>query len=415
MAAWLADLPGRSFRALARSAMDANRQHAALDWLDWASQSERFRLLAVDDETPRLRALVLLRLNLLALAMESLAEAERRGGDPQTLAMYRDLAETRRGNLEAAERIWDQGQEFLPAQAIFEAVAWYGQSNGRYDWALHTIDLWQDQFPGDAAAFYHRGRMYELQTELESALVHYRRAVEVQPSLHRASYRMGLGLQQQRDYQEAETFFRRCLDSPYEPIARIELADCLWQRGQNDLAWETIEPVLDQTPSALSVLYLQVEEFLDEDRVAITAARIRDSQDRPEEAIALWERVIAYNHRNPEAHGSLAAILRRVGRDKKAAQHAAIQEQMLAMRQRCAELRLRTSDHPEDLEARIELAELLLQCESPAAAQLVVQEILVLDPDNREALRLRAEVYREMVRTSPEFANLARQQQRKAQ
>ncbi len=398
--AWCVDLPGRSCRALAQVALDGNRPHAALRWIDRASQSERFAPLAAGDATPRLRALALLRLNLHTMAMQALAEAERRGGDPRRLRSYHDLAKAQRGDLEAVKQLSSAGGEFLPPQAIFEAVVRCALFHSRFDWALSVANQWQQQFPHDGLAFYHRGWVQEIRGELELATADYRQAFKCQPSLARAAYRLGMALKQQRSYEEAESFFLKCDDSPYQWIAMIEVADCLWQRHDNQAAWERIAPALALEPASLSDLYVQVDEFVDQDRAALVAARIRESQEQLDEAIGLLQRVLAYNHRNFEAHALLAATLRRVGRSEEADQYAMIHQQMLAMRRRCIDLRTRIGDHPDDLEARYELAELYFQCESLAESQLALQAILELDPAHRPAHRLLGKIYHEKAKTA---------------
>lgn len=392
---WLGDVAGHLFRGLASRSMQDNRPHAALAWLRWAGISESLRPFPPDDSTPRLQALAFFRLNLRDQAVTALEEATRRRGDARRLRFYRDLADAHHGKAAAVERLTEHGAQYLPPQAVFEGVMRHGLYHGHFDWAITIADMWITQYPDDGAAFYHRGRMHELSGRFEEASNDYQSALDLQPHLYQAAYRLGMVLKERRLFADAERSLLQCLDSPCDAIARIEIADALWEQGKYDAAWASVQPAVRRSPLENVDLYRQVDDFDDHDRAAVTAARILESQNRLAEAIPLWQRVLRFNSRNPEAYDALVAVLRRSGRTEEAELYAARHAELLAMRRECAELRVRISDAPDDIEAKVRLADLYAQCESLASAHLVLREVLATAPGHRRAKQLQAEVFRQ--------------------
>lgn len=405
LSAWLGDAFGQLFRGLASRSLQDNRPHAALAWLRWAAISESLRPFPPDDSTPRLQALAFFRLNLREPAIAALEEAALRRGDARRLRFYHDLADAHHGNAASVERLTEYGGDYLPPPAVFESVIRHGMYHGQFDWAITIADMWIDQFPADGAAFYHRGRMHELSNRFDAAANDYQAALNLQAHLYQAAYRLGIVLKKSRQFEAAEYSLRQCLDSPCDAVARIEIADALWEQGKYDAAWGYVEPEVSRSPLEYADLYRQVDDFDDHDRTAVTAARILESQNRLAEAIPLWERALRFNSRNPEAYDALVAALRRIGRTEAADLYAARHAELLAMRRECAELRVRISDEPDDMEAKFRLAELYAQCESLASAHLVLREVLMAAPGHQRAQQLQADVFRQQAEAERAFSD----------
>ena len=313
----------------------------------------------------------------------------------------------RRGDLSAAQRLTTLRPELLPPCEVYEAVVRCAFYHGRWDWARSVLDSWQKDFPRDAAVPYSRGRLCELQDQPQEALDQYNAALRLQASLATAAFRAGVILREQRQFDEAVAAFQRCRGSQFTSIAMIEVADCRWQQGDTDAAWESLKPYVGMSPQQLMELYLQVEEFVEEDRAALIAARIRDSQNDPEAVIPLLQRVLDFNHRNVEARNLLVSTLRRLGRGEEASQQTAIVEELVAKRKQTTTLRRLLSDNPDDLEMRCDLAELYLEAETLMHAQFELTKVLNQSPNCRRAHRLLAKVYREKARFASEFSDLA--------
>ncbi len=408
--AWWVDVPVQWCRLAARRALRDNLPQTAVTWIH---RSRSFR--DSSSETTLLEARALARAGLTTHSLRSLRAATDQGADENNLLACKDLVLARRGDLLAAERLTTLRAGLLPAREAYEAIVRCALFHARWDWARSVLDGWGNDFPRDAAVPYLRGRIFELLEESQPAIGQYDAATELQSSLAKAAFRKGAILRELRQFDTAETAFLRCRKSPFLSIAMIEVADCRWQRGATEAAWEALEPYVEIPPQQLMELYLQVEEFVDEDRAALIAARIRDSQNNPDAAIPLLERVLDYNHRNVEAHNLLASALRKLGSVDEAKQQIAVVEELLKKRRKTTELRRLLSENPGDLEMRCDLADLYLQAESLLHAQLELATVLEQSPGHRRAHRLLAAVYREKARFVSEFAHLAEYHERLGQ
>ncbi len=408
--AWWVDVPVQWCRLAARRALRDNLPQTAVTWVH---RARSFR--DSSGETTLLEARAFARAGLTTRSLRSLAAATDQGADDDNLLACKDLVLARRGDLLAAERLTTLRAGLLQAREAYEAIVRCGLFHGRWDWARSVLDGWENEFPRDAAVPYLRGRIFELLEESQKAIGAYDAATQLQSSLTKASFRKGAILRELRQFDAAETAFLRCRESPFLSIAMIEIADCRWQRGATEEAWEALEPYVEMPPQQLMELYLQVEEFVDEDRAALIAARIRDSQDDSDAAIPLLKRVLDYNHRNVEAHNLLASALRKIGRVDEAKQQTTVVEELLKKRRKTTELRRLLSDAPGDIEMRCDLAELYLQAESLLHAQLELATVLEQSPGHHRAHRLLAAVYREKARFVSEFAHLAEYHERLGQ
>ncbi len=387
LAGWFFDAPGRWTGLLAQRALEQHQPLAALEWVDrgrtFSSRTPQLSLLAVRAE---------LQLNMNQRATEQLQRAIRLGAMPDVVSAYRDMIAAQRGDLDAAQRLLNQRtQAPLPSEA-YEAVIRCAQYHGKLDWASWILDQIEMADALSAMVNYQRGRISEIREDFTQAAEFYGSALEAQSHMTRAAFRAGIMLVKRREFAQAADMFRRCRETPYQRIANIELANCLWEQDSLGEAMEVIASCIDDQPKQLLPLYLQVDEYVDADRAALVAARIQDALGNAEESVQLLHRVLDYNHRNFEARTLLVKNLRLLGRTEEAQAVAELQAKMVNNRQRCHTLRIQLSENPDDIEKRCELAELYWYTESIAEAELALDEILRLDPQCERAHRLRSKI-----------------------
>lgn len=249
-------------------------------------------------------------LNQTTRAMESLHQASRLGAERPKVGAYTDVVRARRGELDAAERLLVADSSWLPPRDVLAAVARSAMLQDQMSLAQTMFDQWEEQFPRDPARHDYRGRWLEALEEFDAAADAYEEALGRQPGLAHACFRLGVVRREQRDFAVAQRWFRGCYGSPYEEIGRLEAAECHWQQGDHDAAWQLVEPLLDEPLGPLLSRYLEVDEYVDDDRAALVAARIRSSQGEHDAATEFCQRVLEFNHRNFEAQGMLADHLR---------------------------------------------------------------------------------------------------------
>lgn len=395
----LSDLPGRVCRAQAASALAHNRPHVALAWVARSRSLSAWKPWADQEADAATEALAWLRLNSASRAtqlLDGIAKPSTRFA--RTRAALETLADCQRGDLSLVPRLTDDFVDQLPPQAIFEAIVRCAQFNGRFEMARSVVDDWQRQFPGDAAAAYQRGRNAELTERFDESITAYREALRLQSDLCQAAFREGVVLAERRDFDGSVAALRQCDETPCAAIAAIERANSLWELQRIDEAWQTLAPLIDLRPASLVDPYLQADHYVEEDRIAIVGSRIAESRGDDPQAIRLLQRALDYNPRNFEAVGRLAAVLRRSGQVDAADAKTKEQQRMLGQRERAVELRGRLVDHPEDVEARIELAKIYFDIESLADTQLEIDTILRSQPEHEAAKGLLREVARQWSR-----------------
>jgi tetratricopeptide (TPR) repeat protein len=351
-------------------------------------------------------------LNQTSHATDALVRVAESGAvEEDVLQAYRDLIHARRGRWEATERLTGADTLRVPYRDAMGAVVRAAMLHDRIDLAEAMLDDWEQKLPKDSAVNYLRGRMLEAREKTERAADQYEIASAKQPRYSAAHFRRGVLRRNERDFAGSETSYLQCR-SPYHQIARLEAGESRWQREAYAAAWELVEPLLSEPWGPLFARYLEVDEYVDDDRPALIGARIQSSQGDLEAAVRLWQRVREFHPRNFEATKMLADHLGELGRhDESLAERQRLQD-LLDTRQRTVELRNQFREEPGNLELHCDLAEAYLHGESLAEGIVELQAILRSHPDCKRAHRLLAIAYREKARIAPSFEELAVQHER---
>ncbi|MEO8269594.1 MAG: tetratricopeptide repeat protein [Aureliella sp.] len=380
---WRTDAAGQLLRTMANRALDRYSPYDALIWCQRALNYGRD-----DAATLLLSARANLQLNMNLLAEEQVEEASRQGAPSEQVALYRILIAAQRGDSTAIEHLLaPTDMASLPREAN-EAVIRGTLLKG--DFTRNKLILVNLQQSGEdlPIVHYHLGRKSEIDGDNVAAASSYKTAFEMQPNLTRAALRAANCLSKQSRHDDAEEMLRKVLRGPFAEIASIELANCLWEQNQPEEAQKLIQPVLNDDPRRIEVLYYQIDEFVDVDQAALVATRIEDSLQHNQTVVELSQRVLSYNHRSFEARALLIKNLRILGRMEESQSISEVQDQMIANRQRCRQLRIELEDDSQDLAKRIELAGLYWSTESAAEAKLLLSQILESNPNCPQALHL---------------------------
>lgn len=398
---WMANAPGLWFRSLAESSLRRHDSHAALSWAERASW-----ISPRDPAAQLLAARAQLQLNMNVAARQLVKRSAALGAPRRTLDAYELMIAAQRGELEAADELLgyvDNGP--LPSET-FEAIIRCAQQHGQLTRAALILDQLEQTGTALSVVAYQRGRNCEIAEDFSAAVLHYAKALQLEPHLTRAAFRTGMCYYRLRKFEQAEEMLRRALRQPYTVVSSIELASCLWEQNKLEEAQAVISLCLDEKPAKLHALYMQLDEFVDADRAALVAGRIHDALGQSQQAVEMLQLVLASNHRDFEALSLLIKNLRSLDRHRQADELTIVQTQMIAGRKRSRELLVELSDvlpgDPESIDKRCELAALYWQTESAAEARLAIKEILELDPNCERATRLLAEIDREQANQSRE-------------
>ena len=122
-----------------------------------------------------------------------------------------------------------------------------------------------------------------------------------------------------RQFDEAVAALLHCRGSPFDLIARIEVADCRWQQGDNDAAWEALEPYVEQpVPRNSRNSICRSRSLWKKTAGRWSRPGFATARTTPKAAVPLLQRVLDFNPRNVEARNLLIANFRRLGRGAEA-------------------------------------------------------------------------------------------------
>lgn len=385
--AWLTQTPARLCCFMAELSLNQHQPHQAMSWVQRAIQ------LSSENGNPQLLAArAQLQLNKGRTARYWLERAAQSSVPVEIISNYQTIVAAQAGESAAINALMNNESTVpLPAEA-FEAIVRGLQLQGNLDRAGLILDELSRTSTSAGMIYYQRGRNAEIQENFSDALAHYQKSLQAEPRSARAAFRAGKCLIQQRGFDQAAEIFRKLNSPPYAAIGLIEDASCLWELGQYDQAAESIQTALTVPPEQLQSLYLELDEYVDLDRAAMTAARIEDARGNSDRAVELLERVLAFNHRSFEGRTLLIKHLRLLDRNQEADQLADLQQRMILNRQRCREIRTLLDSSPNNVELRCELAELYYETESEAEAQLLLTETLEMAPDCERAKALQAKI-----------------------
>lgn len=281
------------------------------------------------------------------------------------------------GNEALASRDWETAEEHyeaaleqnpgdLPAMAGLAEIA---QQRGQFDEALGwwRLALERAELPAIHARL---GQLYALRGDFERSIAAWEEAISQAPEV--AYYHIGLGdacLQSGRDDCAAEQYAtavtRRSLP---DEAAGLLLEANLWQRqGRFDKALPLYEQAVALQPVPFNHYILE--------------SAYREAGE-PEKAEALLERLRAENPFSAELAVVAANMLVAVNRFEEAAELYR------------GAIRLAQLQAQDTVEARLALAQLLLDAGLRDEAAQEIEAVLVLAPNNGEAHRLRGDLYR---------------------
>jgi tetratricopeptide (TPR) repeat protein len=383
---WFTNAGGLWAKALANRALQKHDPIGALDWTTWAAWFS-----AEDSEANVLGIRAMVQLNMNNLAQQLLDQSMQQNSSLD-LSPLKLIIAAQRGDLQASERLMNwSGPAPLPLEA-YEAIIRCSQFNNLLERSELVLKELEQNGAVPQIVDYQRGRNAELTENFAKAAEEYVKAFTKYPNSTRAAFRAGVCYYKLRDFTKAEAMFRSADKEPYSAIAKVEIANCLWEQNKLPEAVQNIQFTVGFPPEHLQRLYLQVDEYVDIDRSALVAARIADGQGQNERGLEMANRVLAHNPREFEARGLQVKFLKLLNRTAEAEEAAKIQSQMIANRQRANQLRIELADHPRDLDRLCELAELYWTTESAAEAQLVLRDALQIDPKCTRALELLAKM-----------------------
>lgn len=409
LVAFAMDVPAEVCQVFAKKSLARFDYDSAETWLGRAAV-----VSSRNPTTELLSARVCRRQGRLDEMTSRLSRALLVGGDAKLIELEESLALAQTGGLAAVEPklVMALKEGWGDTDEISDAYANGLAANSQFGQAATVLDAWRKDYPRDPRPDYRLGRLHEYLERWDEAEAAYRQSIARNPKYYPAHYRLGRVLFNGRRIEEAEAAFSACLAMPRPQAAEVQVALCARALGDLDRARECLRRVVGHDRSEIAASYQTLEETPEHFEAAAQLGDIESELGNHEEALKWLELALAENPRDLTARYSLAVTLRELGRvDEAESEFERIRVARTAL-ERANPLRDRIAGQPDDLAARLELGELLMEHESQRMARFWLQSILTYDPDHAAAHAALAKHYRELSRRSPQYAPLAAHHER---
>ncbi len=376
-----------------RDSADLATARAAVAARDWpkAEGLLRSRLAAGqrpgDAERQFLLGRVLRRQRRFGEAEEAFAASIRAGWPRVQVERQRTLARAQQGEVRVVEAeivaSMAAAEDDAYAEDCYEALAEGFVSAYRMADARKCLGFWAQWRADDALPAYWNGVVEERYQKPVQALEQYLRALELDPSLHRARLAAArLELDTGR-LEDARRHFDECLaERPDEPEAVMGLADCLVRLGDLPGARQRYLDALgtDLTPA-------QAAQALTE------LGQLALGEGDQKRAGMLLEEAVAVDPRGTRARLSYAAVLARIGDREGAERERAEAERMAALQRRLAEITHDLLGTPDDADGRAEAGAIFLDQGFEREGLEWISSALEVDPGHGPSHRVLADWY----------------------
>ena len=329
---------------------------------------------------------------------EHLTQAQAAGADRERIRQERALAAAQTGQLQEVEpylKRWlenpgEDGAELCDAYSNGLSIV------GRLAEAEALLAAWESGFPDDPKPHVKRGRIAEHALAYEGAEQEYRTALEKQPNYAPALYSLARLLEELKRPEEALPLFRRCAEAApaTAPAARVGEAKCLRLLGKLDEARALLEQTVAAGEQAQRDAFNLVGFQPDGDPAAFELGKLESSQDNFQAAEKWLRTALAKNPFDLEARYALAVALRGLGRNDEAQAELEHVSQVRRELAKTEEWRTILTAHPDDVEARYNVAMVYLQHQSPRLGLYWLQSVLAYDPDHAPTHRALADYYK---------------------
>lgn len=341
-------------------------------------------------ETQFLRARLARHRGELAEMDKHLQLAARNGFPADRMRREQSLAMAQTGQLdyalESKLNSWIAGG--IETREVCSAYANGLAASSQFAEAYQVLEAWAQDFPQDPRPAFRRGRILEHQRRKDEALEMYVESQRRDPSFVPASYSIAKILLEQRKVDEALVAFRACPDAENSIPIQTGIAMCLKSQGKLDEAKLILEEVLSNSNEAIFAAYNQVDDPTERLVAAAELGKIDSDQGDFEQARHWLERAIAVNPRDMETRYTYAVTLRGLGEKELADKEF---EYVKTTREALASVNVlwdRIDSEPNNTEARLELAKILLEHESKRAGMYWLKSILQYDPNNAAVAEL---------------------------
>ncbi len=251
------------------------------------------------------------------------------GNTTAALSVANDLLE--RDQQSNAEQVLLTALQSQPNQpSLLEALAQVRMVQEDWSGSGQLVDTLATEYPKTGVSYYLDGKIAEGQGNYQSAVSHYKAALQKQPDMKRALQGLFNSYQQLDDKAGLREFLQTFSQQhPQQTAVKLMMADSYLQQGDRQQAYESIEKGISENPQwlpgyrKLAELYEQDEEFNkaeaaykrglsvnpDNPQLTMSLAMFYERQQQFSEAKSVYEQVLQRHPDYEPAINNLASLL----------------------------------------------------------------------------------------------------------
>ena len=368
----------------AHAALDGANPQQALEWLTAAEAAAPDRA-----DVQYWLGVASRRAGRVSEAMPHFDRASELGWPPADLRRQRLLAHFQAGNRREAEldvkRMLDSAPNDEVAVECYEALVKGYLADIRIKEALVCLRFWLEWQPDCIEARILRADAMSIVGDAKTQEQDLKYVLALEPQQLEAGARLGQLLMSKNEIDAALTQFTQCHEyHPGDPQSLLGMAHCEYRLGR----FEEAQQHADQ---GLAIAETDGQRFL----ALLTLGQLAIEKKDFERAVDLLDKATKLAPNEPTAFYALGIALTET-RDRTRRKEAMDQYQRLEkLNSRLSELGEEVTHMPDDPRIRVEAAGLLKELGNRLAAISWLRSAIALAPDNAEAHRALADLYRE--------------------
>jgi Flp pilus assembly protein TadD len=272
-------------------------------------------------------------------------------------------------------------EQLEPQEMVAKELARISLSTYRFDQAAQVIERWRVLAPEDPQPYLWSNEIAS-RSDVEPAVLiqNYRAAIDRDPKLDKARLGLAQELSRARRFDEAEQVFEAYLkDNPTDTAALLGLGRNAFQQGDIERSRQYFEKCLAANPR-------EPETLKELSQIDLRAGRSRQASER----LALLTQLQPFDH---EVHYSYAQALKLAGDEAQARVELSHAARLREEHDQLVRLRYRLVQHPDDLDARFEVAKWMLEHGHEDEGLRWTKEIFRADPRHASTHNILAAYY----------------------
>jgi tetratricopeptide (TPR) repeat protein len=316
-------------------------------------------------------------------AVEAVDQARKLGFDAGRLDCLAAIYHARADRFNQAEPILVQAflQHAEPQEMIAKELARISLATYRFDQAAQAIERWRALAPEDPQSYLWSNEIAS-RSEVEPAILiqNYRAALDRDPSLEKARLGLAQELSKARRFDDAEQEFLVYLEkNPTDASALLGLGRNAFQQGDIERSRQYFEKSLAANPR-------EPDTLKELSQIELRLGRPREASER----LALLTQIQPFDH---EVRYSYAQSLKLAGDEARARVELAHAARLREEHDQLVRLRYRLVQHPDDLDARFQVAKWMMEHGHEDEALKWTREIFRADPRHRPTHAILATYY----------------------